>query len=138
MTTILVDIPETLYRFGGPSAHYNLLSPFGGSAQHHFLASEILQLGDSEVFRGTIRREEGKENVVICKLVKGKLARLKREAAFYRQQLRPLQGRFVPQYYGYYEGTVSEEDEDVPVACILLQDCGRPITHEALMNDETK
>lgn len=117
MTNVLVDIPETLCEqpalytlvssFTGGGAPPTLLRRLRGPAVGRFQSISWYPPLRKPSRLGCPRNLQAREGQA-------------GPAAFYRQQLKPLQGRYVPQYYGYYEGTVCEEDEDVPVACILL------------------
>lgn len=129
MTTLLFDVP-----LDPKSVSYNLTLPTDYQRHYHFVASEILHRGHSEVFRGRISYERFPNGiVVICKLVKGNLTRLKREAELYCGQLKPLQGIHVPHFFGLYLGRhTTEDDVNMPIGCIILEDCGSRITAKAL------
>lgn len=128
MTTLHLNVPL----FAEPVS-YNLAMPTDYQRQYHFVASEILHHGHSEVFRGNLSYDKFPEGiVVICKLVRGNLTRLKREAKFYCEQLKPLQGTHVPYFRGLYLGRHIEDEVDMPIGCIILQDCGSRITEKAI------
>ena len=54
---------------------------------------------------------------------------LKREFNFYNNELRPLQGRFVPRCYGLFEGM---DAYGTSIMCLVLQYVGRPVPDEGL------
>ncbi|KAJ7757513.1 hypothetical protein B0H16DRAFT_1370844, partial [Mycena metata] len=58
---------------------------------------------------------------VVLKMARdaGEVAALELEARFYANELKTLQGTFVPFFYGIYHGVVY----GVPVACMLLEYC---------------
>ncbi|KAJ6541817.1 hypothetical protein B0H19DRAFT_325844 [Mycena capillaripes] len=58
---------------------------------------------------------------VILKIARdaGEIAALELEAALYQNQLKCLQGKYVPRFYGIYHGEV----DGSPVVCMLLEYC---------------
>jgi hypothetical protein len=58
---------------------------------------------------------------IILKIARdaGEIAALENEASMYQDQLKSLQGKYVPRFYGIYHGDV----EGTPVACMLLEYC---------------
>jgi hypothetical protein len=61
--------------------------------------------------------------------------RLEEEARLYCNELRHLQGRVVPRFFGFYTGTRQREFSrwDVaPAACMILEDCGDSLVDETL------
>lgn len=105
--------------------------------QYHFVASEILHRGQSEVVRGRITDDRFPNGiVVICKLARGNLTRLKREAEFYCEQLKPLQRIHVSRFHGLYLGRHTEDEIDMSVGRIILQDCRSRITIDDLEDFE--
>ncbi|KAJ7083649.1 hypothetical protein B0H15DRAFT_1024064 [Mycena belliarum] len=68
----------------------------------------------------------GKEpsDVVALKISRGKeeVEDMAREAGFYEQQLKGLQGTVVPKCYGFYTTTV----QGTPLGCLLLEYCSGP------------
>lgn len=58
---------------------------------------------------------------VILKIARdaGEIAALELEASLYANELKSLQGKYVPHYFGIYHGAVAGS----PVACMLLEYC---------------
>lgn len=88
---------------------------------------------NSSVFRGKFKEMIAgkKARKAICKLVSDStmaINRLKFEAEVYENHLKDLQGTRIPIFYGLFTSTIS----GVPVACILLQDCGVPLPGEPI------
>ena len=54
------------------------------------------------------------------------------------QHLLRVQGRFVPFFYGYYECTVEHYGRKVQMGCMILEHCGRAISHKELCKDAFK
>ncbi|KAJ7248216.1 hypothetical protein B0H12DRAFT_1020110 [Mycena haematopus] len=63
-------------------------------------------------------------NVVALKLAHGKeeVEEMEREAGFYENQLKDLQGTVVPKCYGFYTTKV----RGTPLGCLLLEYCSGP------------
>ncbi|KAJ7856708.1 hypothetical protein B0H14DRAFT_2156887, partial [Mycena olivaceomarginata] len=63
-------------------------------------------------------------DVIALKLVRGKeaLEEMEREASFYQNQLKDLQGTVVPKCYGFYTAKVG----GTPIGCLLLEYCSGP------------
>lgn len=51
---------------------------------------------------------------------------LEKEASLYENELAPLQGKYVPEYFGMYYGTVLGS----PAACMLLEFCCTELSME--------
>ncbi|KAH9940256.1 hypothetical protein B0H21DRAFT_582377 [Amylocystis lapponica] len=79
--------------------------------------------GNSITFRAVLRRDGELISSVVCKFAYGKhnLKRLRHEATIYRERLKELGGRVVPNFYGLYEGEM--EDEEL-TGCLVTQYCG--------------
>ncbi|KAJ7665108.1 hypothetical protein DFH06DRAFT_1127472 [Mycena polygramma] len=61
------------------------------------------------------------DNTVLLKLARDpeEIAALEQEASIYQNELKNLQGQYVPNFYGIYHGAVDK----CPVACILMEYC---------------
>ncbi len=77
---------------------------------------------------GLIREIEGTviETLVVCKVACGQLnfKRLSKEATFYTTSLMELQNKVVPEFFGFYTGTIEES----PIGIALLKYCGKPLS----------
>lgn len=90
----------------------------------------------SKVYRGTLTDGHGMCEQVICKLVQltyagGDPATLKHAADIYTKYLTQAQGICVPKFYGLFEGIILEDI----AACVILEDCGEPLTQEQVDDD---
>ena len=75
--------------------------------------------------RGALLRRRGPDEMptdVALRWATGmeNIDRLLKEAHFYENELKPLQGTVVPRFYGFYVGKVG----DVDIGCTLVEWCG--------------
>ncbi|KDR80117.1 hypothetical protein GALMADRAFT_62327 [Galerina marginata CBS 339.88] len=85
---------------------------------HKKIARIIETIGHS-VHLGFLKAgDSAKEEKIVCKLAHGhgNVKSLEREAEFYRNDLKDLQGKVVPQYFGFYKQDLGET-----IACLLLE-----------------
>lgn len=100
--------------------------------------------GNSIVQRGILFEVEDEEVFfpTVCKFAYGSknMARLKHEAELYENphHLQSLQGRYVPRFYGYYEGSSVAQDDEDTLGCMFLEDCGRRVAVNEWTVYETK
>lgn len=123
MAVITLDLIEGY----GTRVSYTIPYRTNHDIPSRFFATEVLHSGHSTVYRGNFAHSGGQESVVICKVAKGDLSRIRREVGFYREQLWPLQGYHIPRFYAFYTTTTQEEGKDIPMGCMFLEDCGRPL-----------
>lgn len=60
---------------------------------------------------------------------------LRREASWYRNELKHLQGIAVPRFYGQFEGNDTDGEQ---VCCIVLEDCGNKRTTVPILYQKDK
>ncbi|KAK7687893.1 hypothetical protein QCA50_009112 [Cerrena zonata] len=98
-------------------------------------------LSDSEIqcmfMRGTLHTDfDNSEPIAaICKFTFGgdciqDAALLEREARFYTDNLRQLQGNGIPHFFGFFRG---REEDYYDISALLLEDVGDPIQGEAFV-----
>ncbi|GJE91877.1 hypothetical protein PsYK624_080280 [Phanerochaete sordida] len=91
---------------------------------HSFVASRYYYSHRSAVFRGEIRADkpDAQPEEVVCKYREEDVFELEREANFYQNNLRELQGVVVPHFHGLYKGSrVDDDDEERTVVCLILE-----------------
>ena len=106
-----------------------------------FRSSCVIHDGNSVVQKGTLCRTGESDVTAICKFVLGgDLTRIRREANLYMDpyHLKNLQGRYVPRFYGYYEGVANDFGREVTIGCMILEDCGRGVTLAERSKDSIK
>ncbi|KAI0660499.1 hypothetical protein C8Q70DRAFT_1053062 [Cubamyces menziesii] len=134
---------QTQYTFMQPSRlfPYTQVAIAGEAEKRTFHGAPLILTYDGAhcVYRATmVRRGTQDRNTTIpvdvaLKWVAGKdrIERLKREAEVYEKMLGPVRGVAVPQYYGFFIGTV----ESTTVACMILEWCeGFPIDNVRELN----
>ncbi|KAJ3547333.1 hypothetical protein NM688_g5413 [Phlebia brevispora] len=125
MTRLFIDVKCSQVEFEYVMGSIEPVNP--GTPQAavlRFTSNTLLHMGHSEVYRGDLKKE-GDEvaEEIVCKLVEGDgVLSLRSEAILYESTLKPLQGRDVPRFIGFYCG-VSQLSER-PIACLLLEYCG--------------
>lgn len=79
---------------------------------------------------------DGQPALVVCKLIVSKEegihhANLRHEVDLYQNQLKPLQGTVVPEFYGIFTGALlrSSKTSQERATCILLENCGEAISY---------
>ncbi|OSD03745.1 hypothetical protein PYCCODRAFT_1466657 [Trametes coccinea BRFM310] len=85
--------------------------------------------GLRRVFRVKVRSETFQEpRQLICKVAFGRqwFRSLEAEALLYEQKLKPLWGKVVPHYYGFFRGDTYEGKTGI----LLMEDCGQPASDE--------
>lgn len=112
--------PSEYYEF-----HRTDIKVTGKSMELVAQVTERLHKGNSTVYRANVTVPGEGTFDIVCKLVYGKRAinRLRDEANYYAHELKKLQGRYVPNFRGFYEG----EGEDGPTACLVTDYCGKPL-----------
>ncbi|RDX44567.1 hypothetical protein OH76DRAFT_1408981 [Lentinus brumalis] len=90
--------------------------------------TELLQAehGDVEVFRSTVTAPDDASFhfQAVCKMGYGPaIERVKREAGLYQQELKALQGRYIPRVFGLFVGTTSRG----PTAALVMSYEGRQL-----------
>ncbi|PSR76125.1 hypothetical protein PHLCEN_2v8675 [Hermanssonia centrifuga] len=125
MPTLRIHIAPTRDYY--TTAHYTLsqICPqdaANSSSELEFSSSATLGHRDSGVYRGILRKPDGSEQEVVCKIVKGDTMPLEVEAELYNTRLKDLQGTDVPRFFGLFTGII--EGFPIRIACILLEYCG--------------
>ncbi|KAH9923006.1 hypothetical protein B0H21DRAFT_701332 [Amylocystis lapponica] len=123
MSTIVFPWPQTDERSHG--IEYTLTRVDDLTARNCLVIRNPVPIQEdgNTVFRATLHRDNNHVAYVVCKLTYGKrnLKRLRHEAAIYRDQLRDLQGKVVPRFYGLYEGEMENKEL---TDCLITQYCG--------------
>ena len=108
--------------------HYDELPPLTmpNDTVHHFnfTSRKLLHFGDSVVCAGILSEPNQPDMRVVCKLVQGDISAALWEAELYTGKLAHLQGQDVPRFYGLFG---SQDDYDPPVACMIIEYCGRTV-----------
>ncbi|KAF7795232.1 hypothetical protein EIP86_006382 [Pleurotus ostreatoroseus] len=101
-----------------------------------FRSTEIIQSGDTTVYRGVLVGLRTQELKAICKLAVDPRRSLfdcfETESRTYQTTLRDMQGHCIPEFYGLYDGTV----KGYSAVCIILEDCGKSIYRFSHLQDE--
>lgn len=111
--------PEGLFDFTNVDSFQAVHVRAEDSAQYSVDVSQLLHDGPStRVCKGTLSVDGQRCSEVVCKLAHGsqQIARLRTEADLYRTKLAPLQGRYVPTFFGLFEGEAQEGE----TACLVL------------------
>lgn len=81
--------------------------------------------GDRDIWVGDVTQSGGRIPLgkLVFKIAVGRDSRadLKEEFGFYKKELKPLQGRYVPRCYGRFKGTTFNED---PFDCLVFEYAG--------------
>ena len=95
-------------------------------AIHHFNFDGriLLHLEDSLVYGGILSEPNQPDMKVVCKYVQGDISAALWEAELYTTKLAHLQGQDVPRFYGLFGSQVAY---DPPVACMVVEYCGRTV-----------
>ena len=101
-----------------------------------FRSTEIIQSGETTVYRGVLIGLGAQEIQAICKLAVNPDRDLRdgfqNEACAYQDTLRDMQGHYIPEFYGLYDGIVRRDD----AVCLIVEDRGRSIGMFSRMSDE--
>lgn len=139
MSVLHIDLIKGRFRVNG---HFTLTQLIPGSEYlaERFWSSEVLYSGDSEVHKGLLNISAGVSVEAVCKLAREDLSRLKHEAKLYADpnHLLPLQGSYVPRFFGYYECECEWEGRDVLLGCMLLEYCGISVSSRLLCGKNMK
>ncbi|KAH9940238.1 hypothetical protein B0H21DRAFT_755126 [Amylocystis lapponica] len=122
MTTLAFPWPQLC----GVTTEYTLTRVDNRAATRHLIVRDpvLIHKGNNTAFRATLFRDDGRPvSDVVCKFAHGKRSfkRLRREAVMYCEQLKELQGRVVPKFYGFYQG---ETVKTKLMGCIITRFCG--------------
>ncbi|KAJ7242992.1 hypothetical protein C8J57DRAFT_1084107 [Mycena rebaudengoi] len=110
---------STLELIWDATTTYNLWSWTDGKAHH---TARLVRQIKNTVFIAHIGPHGAEPaQVVALKIAHGAEAveELEREAGFYANQLKPLQGVVVPKCYGFYRAKINR----TPLACLILEYC---------------